>query len=323
MMPAEPADLSEYSQMGHAQTVGYALEHWRSQFPYKGGETFWTYNVPQPVSSWNLIDWLGQPLMAYYAMKRANEPVHVVADTNWFSWGPGDTFRASVWALNDAPQPLRGARITARVLDRGFREVLRKSWSLTVPGGGRRSSETQIAWPIPAQTPESHFFLEVTLTAPDGRRLPHQVYCMKVLKALADPAARSEWQANPSTDPLTKTGPWLKPQVQSVPSALNARVVKAKTYGSDAIVTLEIRNTGGAPAFPVRIGVLPDAYSSLWSDNYFWLPPGESRTLTGVIRLDMRGLDPLTRPPVAALADIRIDVSAWNAPALSLAPDGG
>lgn len=320
---ASVADLSEYSQMGHAQTVGYALEHWRSQFPYKGGETFWTYNVPQPVSSWNLIDWFGQPLMAYYAMKRANEPVHVVADTNWFSWGPGDTFRASVWALNDAPQPLRGARITARVLDRRFGEVLKRSWEVTLPAGGRRSRETQIAWPIPAQTPESYFFLEVTLTAPDGRQLSRQVYWMKVLKYLADPVARSKWQERPSTDPLTKTGPWLKPQVQSVPSSLKARVVGAKTYGSDAIVTLEISNPGSAPAFPVRIGVLPDAYSSLWSDNFFWLPPGESRTLTGVIRLDMHGLDPLTRPPVAALTDIRIDVSAWNVPALSLLPEGG
>ncbi len=108
-----------------------------------------------------------------------------------------------------------------------------------------------------------------------------------------------------------------------MPSALKARVVRAKTYGSDSIVTLEISNTGSAPAFPVRIGVLPDVYSSLWSDNFFWLPPGERRTLTGVIRLDMHGLDPLIRPPVAALADIGIDVSAWNAPALSLLPDGG
>lgn len=313
---ASVKDLSEYSQMGHAQTVGYAMEHWRSQFPYTGGQTFWTYNIPQPASSWNIIDWFGQPVMAYYAMKRANEPVHVVANTNWFSWGPGDTFKASVWAINDGPVPIKGAKITARVLDPSMKQVASKSWSLTIPANGYRSEGAEIAWPIPSDSSESCFFLEVTLSGPIGDWLSQQVHWMRVLKSLADPEARRAWQAKPSTDPICKTGPWLKPQMESLPTSISATLMSAKRQGADALVTIEVRNTGKLPAFPVRIAVEPDACSSLWSDNFFWLAPGEKRRITGVVRVDMTGLDPVTNPAIPS--EIAVNVSAWNAPRRSL-----
>ncbi|MCL5099162.1 MAG: hypothetical protein M1608_16820 [Candidatus Omnitrophica bacterium] len=36
--------------------------------------------------------------------------------------------------------------------------------------------------------------------------------------------------------------------------------------------------------------------------------------LSGIVRLDMTGLDPLACPPVRRLTDLAVDVSAWNAP---------
>ena len=102
---ADLAELIECSQMGYEHNIGCVLEQWRAQFPYTGGETLWTYNSLGPIAnSWHLIDWCGQPQIPFYANLRANEPVHVMADAGFFSWGPGDTFRASVFALNDAPQ---------------------------------------------------------------------------------------------------------------------------------------------------------------------------------------------------------------------------
>ena len=75
--------------MAHADVYGYVFEHWRAQFPYKGGETVWTYNPHSPSAGWNLIDWFGQPQMAYYSSKRADEPVHVMANTNYLQLGAG------------------------------------------------------------------------------------------------------------------------------------------------------------------------------------------------------------------------------------------
>jgi hypothetical protein len=64
--------------------------------------------------------------------------------------------------------------------------------------------------------------------------------------------------------------------------------------------------------------LLPDVYSVLWTDNYFWLAPGEKVTVSGTVRLDMSGLDPITKPPIATHGDLRVQVSAWNAAATDL-----
>jgi hypothetical protein len=74
-----------------------------------------------------------------------------------------------------------------------------------------------------------------------------------------------------------------------------------------------VKNTGTKPAYPVEMTVKPDVYSSLWSNDYFWLAPGESVVLDGTVRLDMTGLDPITNPKVANPSDLGLAVSAWNA----------
>lgn len=318
------AELAEYSQMAHGQTYGYAFEHWRSQFPYTGGQTAWVWNVPQPGSSWALIDWFGQPAIGYYSTKRANEPVHVLARTYWFSWGPGDTFHATVCAVNDTAKPLDKATMSARVLDRAMKPVASQSWPVTVPAAGPHSETRDITWAIPVETPDSYFFLEVTLADSAGKRLSQQAYWMRVVQSLADPEARKQWQSKPSVDAMCKTGPWLKPQVEGLPTSLEAKILSARSAGPEAEIRLVVRNTGSHPAFPVSVKIAPDVYSNLWDENYFWLPPGESRELTGLVRLDMKGLDPIMNPPVAKLEDLQVEVSAWNAPASSLkVPAGG
>jgi hypothetical protein len=86
----------------------------------------------------------------------------------------------------------------------------------------------------------------------------------------------------------------------------------------EAEIGLTVENTGKIPAYPLRLHLLPDVYSVLWTDNYFWLAPGEKVTVRGTVRLHMSGLDPITKPPIASLSDLRVRVSAWNSPATEL-----
>ncbi|MEI6916157.1 MAG: glycoside hydrolase family 2 protein, partial [Armatimonadota bacterium] len=139
------------------------------------------------------------------------------------------------------------------------------------------------------------------------------IYYMKVLKSLADPKARAAWQAKPTTDPICDKGPWLKPQLESLPTSIDAKLVSIRSAGDEANVVITVKNTGKVPAYPAKISVAPDVYSSMWSDNYFWLAPGETRQITGVIKLNMKGLDPIANPPVLAISDMSLSISAWNA----------
>jgi len=318
---ASVGDLVEYGQMAQAKVYGCAMEQWRAHFPYKGGQTVWNYNIMSPVSSWNLIDWFGQPTIAFYAAKRAHEPTHVMARTNFYSWGPGDTFRAAVFAVHDAPEGLKDARITARLLDQQLKPLLHETWTVNVPGGGLKSDDHPLAWSIPTDAPEHYFFLELTLSDSANRPVSRQAYPLRVLKSLADPEKRRKWQSQPVMETLCTSGPWLRPQLASAPTKLDARVVSSRQLSTrEAELTIEVRNVGRLPAYPVRVSVVPDEYSTVWGDNYFWLAEGETKMVTGTVRLDMEGLDPVHKPPRAAISDLTVRVSAWNAGETALKP---
>lgn len=316
---AEVGPFVEYSQMAQAHVYGSVFEAWRSQFPFKGGQTVWVYNSIAPVSSWNLIDWFGQPLASYYAAKRSHEPVHIMARTDFFSWGPGDAFRAAVFALNDGA-PIADARLTARILDPALKPVVNEAWPLSLPGGGEKSAASEVSWAIPADLAEGYFFLELTLADGAGKRLSRQAYWLRVLKSLAGPEARRRWQSVPVPEPLAEAGPWLKPQLESVSTSLQARAAWREVSPAEAEVAVTVANTGSHPAWPVRLETSPDLYPVLWTDNYFWLAEGESVAVKGLVRMDLRGIDPTANPPAARLQDLTAQVSAWNARAVQLSP---
>jgi beta-mannosidase len=316
---ADLDQLIECSQMAYEHNIGCVLEQWRAQFPYTGGQALWTYNSLGPIAnSWHLIDWCGQPQIPFYAAQRANEPVHVMADTGFFSWGPGDTFRASVFALNDGEQVLKGSHIKVRIYDQQLHVVHEEEWVSDIPPNGYPSEGRDVHWPIPANTAEGYLFLELTLSDSNDTRLSRRAYWLRILQMLADPEARKRWQAGPVAEPLTQTGPWLKPQIDALTTPLQATVKFEPGSQKEAKVNVTVENIGKLPAYPVRLHLLPDVYSVLWTDNYFWLAPGEKVTVSGTVRLDMSGLDPITKPPIATHGDLRVQVSAWNAAATDL-----
>jgi beta-mannosidase len=227
-------------------------------------------------------------------------------------------FHASVFAVNDGLKPLIGNRVTARILDQKMNPALSQHWTLTVPAGGTKSDSHEVTWRIPADMPEGYFFLEVTMKDAQGRRVSSRAYWLRVLASLASPDALAKWQAKASAETMSTNGPWLKPQIEDIQTNLSGTILSSKVVGSELHLTVMIKNIGTKPAYPVQLSVESDVYSSLWDDNYFWLPPGESRTVEGTVRLDMNGLDPVTNPAVVKPSDISLSISAWNAIASKL-----
>ena len=311
-------DFVEAQQMFRADCNSYAAEQMRSRFPYVGGQAFWGFNPQAPTSAWHVIDWFGQPQIAYYTMKRAHEPVHVLAKLNtnwtnpgemfvgsWYSIAPGRDFHASVYAINSSKKPIEKATITARILDPQMKPVLEDRWTTSIASDGRAGKAREITWHIPSDTPKSFFFLELTLQGPDGARLSRQIYYFRV--------------HTENARALSKEGPWLKPQVAAVPAKLSASVKRIrKVSEKESVVTVEVINTGTNPAFPVSLNVLPDTHSVIWSDNFFWLKPGERVTVEGLVRTDMSGLDLISEQSKAKISDLKVSVGAWNAGSLSI-----
>jgi beta-mannosidase len=308
---ADLGQLVEYSQIAEADVYGYVFEHWRSQFPYKGGEALWTYNSHAPASYWNLIDWFGQPQMAYYSTKRADEPVHIMANLHSFAWAPGDTFVATVYGVNDGLQEIKGAHVVARILDGKMRPILTQDWETVLPANGTRSEARDVTLQIASEMPPTYLFLDLTLTGANGERLSQRAYWIRVDNLPKDPAAREKQLS--SADIMVKSGPWLKTEIEGAPTEIATEILGCDQVGPEARLRLIIKNTGPNPAYPVRLTIEPDWYSVLWTDNYFWLDPGENVSLQATIRLNMKGLDPLLNPKVATISDLALKVSAWNA----------
>jgi hypothetical protein len=217
----------------------------------------------------------------------------------------------SVYGVNDGLQAIKGAHVLARFLDGKMRPILVRNWVTELPAIGMRSEARNVTLPIPAEMPPSYLFLDLTLTSANGELLSRRAYWIRVVSLPKDRATRDKQLSAP--DPLVKSGPWLKTEIEEAPTEIATEILGCDRVGPEARLRLTIKNTGPNPAYPVRLTIEPDSYSVLWTDNYFWLDPGESVSLQATIRLDMTGLDPMLNPKVAEISDLALKVSAWNA----------
>ena len=92
---------------------------------------------------------------------------------------------------------------------------------------------------------------------PGGSLLSRRTYWLRVLQMLADATTRREWQAAPVAEPLTQTGPWLRPQIEANPTKLQSSAQVKRTSTKEAEVTATVENTGAIPAYPVALALLP------------------------------------------------------------------
>jgi hypothetical protein len=217
--------------------------------------------------------------------------------------------------VNDGVQAVKGAHVEARILDGKMHPIFTRNWETEIPAAGMRSESGEISLPIPADLPPTYLFLDLKLKSAKGDRLSSRLYWIRVDNLPKDPSAREKQLS--SADIAVKSGPWLKAEIERAPTEIATEILGCEQVGPEARLRLIIKNTGPNPAYPVRLTVEPDWYSVLWTDNYFWLDPGESVSVQAAIRLNMKGLDPVLNPKVAEISDLTLKVTAWNARARS------
>ncbi|MEW2134236.1 discoidin domain-containing protein [Streptomyces sp. NPDC005435] len=198
---------------------------------------------------WQTYDYDFDVNGAYYGSRKASEPVHVQSS-------PVD---GQVLAVNHTPHPIRRATVTARWYDLDGRQV-----------AGERKATVDIAPSATAKAftagPEGTlpglYLLRLRLTDARGRTLSENTYW----RYRTPEAMRALNETRRTRVSLNVTGP---------------------RAGSDGRreLTAQVTNRGSSVAAMVRLSlvdtrsgdrVLPAEYD----DNYLWLLPGESRTVT-------------------------------------------
>ncbi|MCX5355734.1 discoidin domain-containing protein [Streptomyces mirabilis] len=275
----EARDLDDFARK--AQFVNY--ENYRAMFEAwnanlwdnASGLMLWMSHPAWHSTVWQTYDYDFDVNGAYYGSRSGCEPLHVQADP--VAW--------RVLAVNHTAADLENATVTARLFDLTGRPLGRsRSARVDVKRSGTTEAFTA-GWTD--DLPALHM-LRLTLDDASGRELSRNTYWRhrepSAMRALDDVAE------------VRTTG----------------RITQVSRAGDRHELTASVRNGGSAVAVMVRLSLLDDktgrrVLPTLYSDNYLWLLPGESRQ----VRLSW---------PAAALTAGRpaLRIEAYNGPATTV-----
>ncbi|MFJ8504780.1 discoidin domain-containing protein [Streptomyces avermitilis] len=245
-------DLDDFTRK--AQFVNYEnaramFEAWNQNlWQDASGLLLWMSHPAWHSTVWQTYDYDFDVNGMYYGSRTACEPVHVQADPkNW-----------QVIAVNHTPRGLKDVTVTARAYDLGGKQLgSTRRATLNVP-----SSATAEAFTVAftSSLPDFHL-LRLTLRDGRGRLLSQNTY----------------WRYRRASD--------MKALNKARTVRVSADIGQATRTGSRRTATARIHNRGSAVAAMVRLSLLDSrtdarVLPTLYGDNYVWLLPDESRTVT-------------------------------------------
>jgi len=268
----EPADAKEFAAL--AQWVNY--DGYRAIFEARSGQRrgmiLWMSHPAWPSMVWQTYDYYFEPTGAYFGSKKACEPLHIL-------WNP---LHDDIEVVNYHAGLRRGLTASCDLVNLDGSVVWSREAPLDI-----REDETVVCFPLefPAELTEV-YFIRLRLTDAAGTVLSENLYWrgreegnLKALRTVAQ--ASPEWK-------VTRT-----------------------SNDTEHAFELTVRNDGPVPALMLRLKVMDSGTGDLvlpvlYSDNYFFLMPGESKT----VRVKVRKEDCAGRP--------YLTMSGFNVPETTL-----
>ncbi len=244
-------DLDDFTRK--AQFVNY--ENFRAMFEARNanlwdnasGLMLWMSHPAWHSTVWQTYDYDFDVNGAYFGCRSACEPLHVQADP--VKW--------QVIAVNHTRKALKGAPVRAETYDlTGRRIASPRTARVDVAPAASAPAFTAAA---AEDLPDLHL-LRLTLTDEAGKVLSRNTY----------------WRC--------RTPEALRGLNQVQRAKLSASLTHVSRDGDRRTATATVRNRGSVVAAMVRLSVLDEegarVLPTLYDDNYLWLLPGESRTIT-------------------------------------------
>ena len=246
----EPADAKEFADL--AQWVNYdgyrAIFEARSE--QRRGMILWMSHPAWPSMVWQTYDYYFEPTGAYFGSKKACEPLHIL-------WNP---LHDDIEVVNYHAGSRPGLKASASLVNLDGSVVWNREAALDI-----REDETVVCFPLefPAELTEV-YFIKLLLTDAAGAVLSENFYWrgreegnLKVLRTVAEASPKCK--------------------------------VKRTSTDTEHCFEVTVRNDGPAPALMLHLKAMDSGTGDLvlpvlYSDNYFFLMPGESRTVTVRVR---------------------------------------
>lgn len=244
----------------------------RDNYPRTGGVIPWVFKRHRCTVGIQLVDGLGRPGLAYYALQNAYKPLAVCLRQAWSVIAPNEPVPLEVAVFNDRGENLAGAQVRVTV----YAPDLTVAARYTAPLESR-------AVTFPAFVPDDRYtdtcFLIRTELVKTGIPETSSVNFVKCTSKLADPVLYEACREHEHENLFFENGPWLLDTLRAAQrTALTAHITDRGNDGRDWI-DLRVHNTGAVAAYPVTVDTADDASRCYATDNVFLLAPDEIRNV--------------------------------------------
>ena len=247
----EPEDARQFAEL--AQWINY--DGYRAMFEARGiqrrGLLLWMSHPAWPSMVWQTYDYFLEPTAAYFGCKKACEPLHIQLNR----------FSGNVEAVNYHARERKGLTATASVLNMNGTVIGTQTCGLDLP---EDSWLNCFALEVPEGAGDV-YYVTLALCDADGKLLSDNFYVLGAEEG----------------------------NLQALNDLRKASVDVASSGSLERTVTLT--NNGAVPALMIRLKMTDSATGDLilpvmYSDNWFSLMPGESRTVTVSVKpQDVKG----------------------------------
>ncbi len=211
------------------------------------GFTQWKINACWPSVEWQVFDWYFKPMVSYYYIKNACQPLHVQLNL----------LDRTVSVINARSEPAAGLSVRARVFDAAAKQLWDKTARVDAPADGYRES-----FVVPEPDGVSPvYFVKLELSDARGRPVSDGFYWLRTKDT-------PDYKALESL-PMTKLQASCDIQTQDTERRATVKLTNPTSHVAFFVQLALVRSSSGEEVLPV-----------LWDDNYFSLLPGESRDIT-------------------------------------------
>jgi hypothetical protein len=221
------------------------------------GFLMWMSQSSWPSFMWQTYDWYLDTNAGYFGAKAANQATHAV-------WDPRDD---SIVLSNLTPKSYSGVVTNMKVFDMNGRIVSEQTWATPKLDPDAYGIRLATATADFAQSPTDLIFIRLTVRDGAGN-------------ALGDTLYWHNWKDYMRYESLN-----LLPEVRMSAAVSRKTAVAGEIGNGNVLYTITLSNDSSAPAVQTRIRTISSATNedivpSFYSDNYFGLMPGESKTVT-------------------------------------------
>jgi exo-1,4-beta-D-glucosaminidase len=254
--------LDDYLKKSDAQSyeaLRAMFEAFRVRLPKTTGIIHWMLNSAWPSVYWQLYDYYLLPTSAYYAARKANEPLQLIYDY----------YNKSVFAVNETRKDADNQYAIITLLDFDSKVLLRKKINFKV----RSNKSEQI---LKLDSLNTGTFLDLKMFDRKGHLINQNFYWLSATPDVFD-WAKTTW----AYTPLKEFADFS--ELGSLPTAEIKSSVTLLQLADQIELKLDLKNQSDKTAFFINLTLLDKSDNQMfpvfWDDNYISILPGESRQI--------------------------------------------